>query len=151
VTSVEVWLLTFALSLTAGVVPLVSLEAALVGLIALRPETDVLPAAIAASLGQMFGKSLLYVSGAGIVRLPGARSRSERAQRLVAEVRRRLASNPATSLLLVAASACTGVPPLYAVALAAGALRLGFRAFFAAGFAGALVRFGAILAVARLY
>jgi membrane protein YqaA with SNARE-associated domain len=43
-----------------------------------------------------------------------------------------------------------GVPPLYAVAVAAGTLRLGLPTFVALGFLGRLLRFAAILLLPRL-
>ena len=55
------------------------------------------------------------------------------------------------ALAVVATSALTSVPPLYAVSHAAGALRLRFAPFFAAGCAGGFLRFAVLVALVRRF
>ena len=49
------------------------------------------------------------------------------------------------------ASAVTGLPPFYAISVAAGVLRLRFVLFFALGLAGRTLRFAAVFVVPRLF
>jgi membrane protein YqaA with SNARE-associated domain len=133
---VSVLLGTFAFALAGGIVPVLNVEAYLVSLSALSPGAPVWPVALAAALGQMTAKSLLYFAGRGVVRLPLCRM----AQRIEA-ASARLAASPHGSLAVVTASAVTGVPPFYATSVAAGVLRVRFTSFLAVGLAGRLLRF----------
>ena len=62
----------------------------------------------------------------------------------VSVLRRIFASQPRLSDPLIFVSALTGLPPFYAVSIAAGGLRLSLRRFLAAGFVGRAIRFGAL-------
>lgn len=140
------WLVTFLFSLAGGVIPLLNVEAYLLALSAVVPQAETIPVALAASLGQMLGKSLLYLAGKGLVRLPFRRS-DERIREMAA----RLARAEGGAMALVLASAVTGIPPFYGVSLAAGMLRMRFGRFFAVGCVGAFLRFAAVLSLARLF
>jgi hypothetical protein len=141
-----IWLATFGFSVAGGIVPVLNIEAYVLVLSAASPEAGVLPIAIAATLGQMMAKSLVYLAGTGLLRLPGA-GRSRRVERLVA----RLAPARGRALAVVLTSALTSVPPFYAVSLAAGTANVRFAGFFAAGCAGGFLRFAALFAVPRLF
>ncbi len=140
-----IWLATFGFSLAGGVVPVLNIEAYVLVVSAVSPEAGVLPVAVAATLGQMVAKSLVYLAGAGVLRIPAVRG-SRRVERLVA----RLAPAQGRALAVVVTSALTSVPPLYAVSLAAGTANVRFAGFFAAGCAGGFLRFAALFAVPRL-
>ena len=137
---------TFVFSLVGGIVPFLNVEAYLLSLSALAPAASVWPVAIAAALGQMAAKSLLYLAGRGLLRLPHPRMK-ERIEAATA----RLANAEHGSMAVVTASAVTGIPPFYAISVAAGVLRLRFARFFALGLAGRIVRFAAVFVVPRLF
>lgn len=136
---------TFLFSLVGGIVPVFNIEVFLLSLATLSPQSEVLPVALAASLGQMAAKSILYLSGRGLVRLP-FRVANDR----IAAITGRLARAERGATTLVLASALTGIPPFYVVSVAAGVLRLRFARFFAVGCAGRFLRFALIVALPRL-
>lgn len=139
-------LATFVFSLVGGIIPFLSIEAYVLALSAALPHADALPVALAASLGQMAAKSLLYLTGRGVLRLP-LRGTSDR----IRGVSARLARLDGGAMAIVLSSAVTSIPPFYAVSLAAGALRLRFGRFFAVGCAGAFLRFAAVFTLPRLF
>lgn len=141
-----IWLATFMFSLAGSVIPLLSIEAYVLALSVASPQAELLPVALAASLGQMAGKSLVYLSGRGLVRWP-----FRRADDRIREAAARLARAERGATALVLTSAVMSLPPFYAVSLAAGALRLPFGRFFAAGCAGAFLRFAVVFTVPRLF
>jgi membrane protein YqaA with SNARE-associated domain len=136
---------TFAFSLAGGIVPVLNVEAYLVALSALSPDASVGPVVLAAALGQMAAKSLLYLGGRGLLRLP---LRTLRAR--VESATARLAGAERGSLAVLAGSAVAGIPPFYAVSVAAGVTRMRFGRFFAVGLTGRLLRFAAVFLVPRL-
>lgn len=145
-TALGTFLATFAFSLAGGIIPFLSIEAFVLTLSVASPHADLLPVALAASLGQMAAKSLVYLTGRGVVRLPLRRT----GDRLRA-VSARLARVDGGAMLVVLTSAVTSLPPFYAVSLAAGALRLRFGRFFAVGCAGGFLRFAAVFTLPRLF
>jgi membrane protein YqaA with SNARE-associated domain len=137
---------TFLFSLVGGVVPFLNVEAYLVSVSALAPGASVWPVALAAALGQMAAKSLLYLGGRGLLRLPTGKT-SARIEAATA----RLATAERRSLAIVTTSAVVGVPPFYAISVAAGVVRLRFAPFLALGLTGRLVRFAAVFVLPRLF
>jgi membrane protein YqaA with SNARE-associated domain len=144
-TTAGIWLATFGFSVAGGIVPLLSIEAYVLMVSAASPQTEVLPVAFAAALGQMVAKSLVYLTGTGVVKLPLPGGR-DRINRLAA----RLDHSDRSAMVVILTSALASVPPFYAVSLAAGALHLRFARFFAVGCAGGLVRFAALFSLPRL-
>lgn len=141
------WILlaTFAVALGAGLVPFFSIEAYVLALSAASPSADLVSVALATSLGQMTAKSVVYLAGRGVLKLP-----MRRAAHGLGAVSKRLAGRRG-AMAIVLTSAATSVPPFYVVCLAAGALRLRFGPFFIAGYAGGVARFAALFAVPRLF
>ena len=139
-------LTTFLFSAAGGLVPVLNIEAYLLAVSVASPQADTLPVALAAALGQMVAKSLVYLTGTGAVRLPFTR-----VNRRIQDVAARLARAEPRALAVVLVSAVTSVPPFYAVSLAAGALRLRFSRFFAVGCAGGFVRFAALFSLPRVF
>jgi membrane protein YqaA with SNARE-associated domain len=136
----------FPLQPGRGVVPIFNVEIYLLSLSTLSPDRAALPVALSASLGQMAAKSLLYLAGRGVVRLPFGKAQS----RVQAEATR-LARAQAGPMSVVMASALTGLPPFYAVSVAAGMLKLRFVRFFLFGCAGRFLRFALVLGVPALF
>jgi membrane protein YqaA with SNARE-associated domain len=134
-------LATFGYCVASGFVPVLCAELFLIGVAAVTPAPLLGPLAVLAALGQMIGKSGMYLAGAGVLALPLGRFQ----EKLAAAERRVHAWKSRDLLVLV--SAFAGIPPLFAMSVLAGTLRFPFARFAAAGFAGRLLRFGLVLAV----
>lgn len=138
---------TVVVCFIAGLVPLVNAEVFLVGvsMFAITSPAQLPLVAACAAVGQMTAKVMLYYAGMGMFELPRGRFRErlERARSKIERWQRR-------PYLIYAVSASVGLPPFYLVSLAAGALRIGFRAFCAIGLAGRFLRFAVIVAIPHL-
>lgn len=143
----KVALATFAFSLLGGLVPLLNVEAYLLSVSALSPRASVWGVALAAALGQMAAKSVLYLAGRGLLRLPLPVRWADR----VAAAAARLSRAESGTATVVWASAVVGIPPFYAISVAAGALRVRFPFFFGAGLVGRFARFAAVFAIPRAF
>jgi membrane protein YqaA with SNARE-associated domain len=139
------WLTTFAVCFVGSIFPVVNTEIYLVGAVALSPPSYVAPLVVAAALGQMVGKVVMYHAGAGLLRIPSERVRS----RMMA-MQARFEARPRAGALVLFASATVGLPPLYVVAIACGAVRMNLLAFFVIGTVGRLVHFAAVAAIPEL-
>jgi membrane protein YqaA with SNARE-associated domain len=131
------WAATFGFALVSGVVPWVlNIE---LYLIAVATLTDASPVAIVglSTAGQTLAKYILYLVGRGSLNVSwikrGTMSKA-------AEI---FTKRPNSGLGIVAVSSVTGFPPLYGVALVAGALRLPVVPYMVAITLGRIVRFGA--------
>ena len=135
---------TLVVCFIAGLVPLVNAELYLVGVSmwAVHAPAQLPGVVLAAAVGQMTAKVLLYHAGMGMLELPRGRwkEKIERARAHLATWRKR-------PYLVYAVSSTVGLPPFYLVSLAAGALKIRFRAFCAIGLLGRIVRFGIIVAI----
>jgi membrane protein YqaA with SNARE-associated domain len=144
------FLTTFAVCLVSAVIPIVNAELYLLGASALAPRAFVPALIIAAALGQMIGKGVMYYAGRGALTIRWARL-----QRLVASVeeryRRTGADRSALGGSVIFLSAAVGFPPLYVVSIACGMFRVPFALFFTVGVIGRLVRFGAIVLLPQLF
>jgi membrane protein YqaA with SNARE-associated domain len=136
---------SFGLAFLSGVIPfLLSIE---LYLLAVAAFTDASAVAIVClvTAGQTTAKLVLYLVGRGALNIKwvkkGAASKAAGA----------FAKRPGSGLSVVAASAVIGFPPLYAVSLVAGTLRLPLVAFTLIIFAGRLVRFSAVFLVPGLF
>lgn len=140
-TALDVSIATLGAAFLSGFVPIVNIEAYLVGAAAMLPGCPALVVVVAATLGQMAAKTVLFLGGRGLVTLP-----SRHGERVLAAAAR-LAARRRSAPALVFTSALTGLPPFYVVSVAAG--MVGFRAgqFLLAGFAGRFLRFGAVFAL----
>jgi uncharacterized membrane protein YdjX (TVP38/TMEM64 family) len=93
----------------------------------------------------MTGKAAMYW-----LSRKSARPRSPLAQRAVDRWRARLQQRPRSALAVIFLSALVGFPPFFVVSLAAGALGVEFRRFFAAGAVGRLVHFTVVACIPEL-
>ncbi len=137
-------LAAFVYCVGSGFIPLLNAEVFLVGIAAVAPRESLPAVALFAAAGQMVAKAGMYLAGRGVVRLPKGR-RHEDIAAWQARVERWRSKD-----LLVLVSASVGLPPLYVMSVLAGSLKFPFLRFLAAGLAGRLVRFGAILAIPAL-
>ncbi len=134
---------TFLVCVASALVPVVNSELFLlaVGATASGPQLPALT--LLAALGQMTGKSVLYLGGRGVVHL---RAPSSGATRWSDRLHR---GGPAGDGLILM-SAITGLPPFYAMSVGAGAVHWSFPRFLVAGTVGRLLRFGVVLALPAL-
>jgi membrane protein YqaA with SNARE-associated domain len=135
---------TLAVAMGGGLVPFINVEAWVLGISFASPAATLVPVVLAASLGQVAAKCLLYRAGGGAVAWS---TRGDAAR--VASAVRRLEGAASRGALLVFASALTGVPPLYATSLAAGAARFRFDRFLVLVLLGRVLRFGLLSALPR--
>ncbi len=133
---------TLVVCFISGLVPIVNAELFLVGISAwVMTSPAQLPLlAIAAGVGQMTAKVILYFVGLGLFELPRGRWKAsiERARMRLDRWRKR-------PYLVLAVSSCVGLPPFLLVSIAAGALKIGIRTFCAIGVIGRTLRFALIL------
>lgn len=135
---------TFVVSFVSGFVPFVNTEAYLISVAALS-SSPALPLVVAATLGQMTAKLLLYLAGRGLLRLPRAR-RYETFDKLRHQLERRRGRTGT----LIFVSALLGLPPFYAVSVLAGMAQVPLLDFLVPGLLGRLLRFGAFFLFPQL-
>jgi membrane protein YqaA with SNARE-associated domain len=139
------WLTTFAVCIAGSIVPLINTEIYLVSAVALSPVSYVVPLVVAASLGQMVGKVVMYYAGRGVLRLP-----SERVRTKMVAMQARMEARPRAGAVVLFTSATVGLPPLYVVAIACGAARMNLVSFLVIGTVGRLIHFAAVAAIPQL-
>ena len=140
-----VWLTTLGFAVASAVVPVLNIELYLIGAAALAPRGMAVPLVLAATIGQMIGKVVVYFAATGTVKLPGKRLR-----RALEGMNTHLRNRPRSGGALVFASAASGFPPFFIVTVAAGAARMNLAAFVVLGFLGRLVRFSVCVALPHL-
>jgi membrane protein YqaA with SNARE-associated domain len=143
-TPAQVAWVSLLISFTSGFLPFVNVEAFLAGAAALSPDATLLLVVVPATVGQTAAKSLVYLGGRGLLRLPSALAASASA------FASRLAGVPARSAGLVFSSALVGLPPFYVVSVAAGAARVSPGLFLGMGSLGRFLRFAAVFTGLRL-
>ncbi len=153
-------LTTFLLALASAALPVVNMEVALVAADAASTAPDWLLAA-AAAVGQVAGKTLYYLLGAGVISpsrlLGGDRGRRRPARPVgprralwavrLAAVQAWAQQRPWGPAALTFVSAVTGLPPFAVTSFAAGTLRVPLWLFWATGLSGRFLRFLAVVGV----
>ena len=143
--TVTLYAVTFGLAFLSGVIPfLLSIELYLLAVAAFTDASTVAVVGLATA-GQTCAKLVLYLVGKGALNFKWVK------KSLASKAAEAFAKRPGSGLTVVAASAVAGVPPLYAVSLVAGTLRLPLVAFTLIIFAGRLVRFGAVYLAPGLF
>jgi len=136
----------FGLSIVSAVIPWVNAELVMISAVPLAASSTALAAlVVVVSAGQMTGKAAMYW-----LSRKSARPRSPLAQRAVDRWRARLQQRPRSALAVIFLSALVGFPPFFVVSLAAGAIGVEFRRFFAAGAVGRLVHFTVVACIPEL-
>ncbi len=130
------YLTTYIVGVISGLIPVVNLEVYLVWVAALTPSSQALPITALATVGQMTAKTLMYLAGAGVlkisVRKPGKKLQA--VQMKMAQWQHRLG-------LFLFSSASLGVPPFYVVSIASGICRVPLAVFVIWGLLGRFLRF----------
>ena len=129
----------FGMSVASGLVPVVNAEVLVVGAAVAAPSGYLIPVVAVSTLGQMVAKVALYACARWIPeRLPArARARLDRAADKAGRLKQ-------SGYALVLVSAIVGLPPFYAITLAAGAMKMKLAGFVVAGTLGRVVRFAAL-------
>jgi membrane protein YqaA with SNARE-associated domain len=140
-----VWLTTFGVAVASALIPVINIELYLLGAAALAPAAMAVPLVLAATIGQMVGKVVMYFAATGAVKLPG-----KRLQAALEGMNATLRNRPRSGGALVFASAAAGFPPFFMVTVAAGAARMNLAMFVILGFLGRLIRFAVIVALPHL-
>jgi len=143
--TVTLYAVTFGLAFLSGVIPFVlNIE---LYLLAVAAFTDAPAAAVVglATAGQTAAKLVLYLVGKGALNVKWVKKSA------ASKAAGAFAKRPGSGLSVVAASAVVGFPPLYAVSLVAGTLRLPLVAFTVIILAGRLARFSAVYLVPGLF
>jgi membrane protein YqaA with SNARE-associated domain len=131
----------------SALVPLVNIEAYLIGLGAVTAVGNVWLLSGVAAVGQMAGKLVWYYLGANALRWGWVRRKVERpkAQARLELWRARTHDNEWLAGGLNLMSAFSGFPPFAIVAVLAGQLRMNLVLFLVTGTAGRWLRFAAFL------
>jgi membrane protein YqaA with SNARE-associated domain len=136
---------TLLVCFVSGLVPFINAEVWLVAIaLSVAAPATLACVVVLAAIGQMIAKVLLYLAAKGALELPTGRYRAA-----VDRARARIAGWKKKPLLLLAVSSSVGLPPFYVVALLAGALEIRLPAFCVLGLLGRIVRFGAVVVIAR--
>ena len=143
--TVALYAATFGFAFLSGVIPFVlNLEIYLLAVAALTGAPAVAIVGLATA-GQTAAKLVLYLVGKGALNVRWVK---KSASSKAAEA---FAKHPGGGLGIVAVSSVVGFPPLYAVSLLAGTLRLPLAAFTVIIILGRAIRFGAVYLVPGLF
>ncbi|MHB0914650.1 MAG: hypothetical protein ACYC5A_04510 [Thermoleophilia bacterium] len=130
----------------SGFVPVVNAEIYLLLVAAMIPKSLFIPVLLLATIGQMSAKSLIYLTGKGVIHLP-----FKRIEKGVASMEKRMTDWESGIGTFMFVSAFSGFPPFYLSTFAAGAMRLRFNYFLLSGFSGRLLRFGVVMFFPQLF
>ena len=137
----------FGLTVASAVLPWLNAEIIVLALPAVTHSRGGLALLVCIAVaGQMTGKGLVYWLGR-----KGARRASPTMTAKLDRWRSRMTRRPSSPVAIVFLSSAVGLPPFFAITAIAGALKLDFVEFLAAGAAGRLIRFGGlVIAEARV-
>lgn len=137
----------FGVSVVSALLPVVNVEAYLVGLTAINGSDAVWTLSVVGGVGQMIGKVVWYYLGSNALRWGWVRRKMEKpkAQAKLDLWRARTHDRPWFAAGLVLVSAVTGFPPFAVIAVLAGQLRMNLTMFVVVGTIGRTLRFAAVL------
>ncbi|MFW5416755.1 hypothetical protein J0910_09055 [Nocardiopsis sp. CNT-189] len=129
----EETLLALAVGAAAGLVPLINIEVYLLGAAVFGDDALRIAVALAAAAGQTLGKIAFYYAGMGVLNVRWLKRKAERPPGRWAERagrwRRRAEEQPWWGAGLLALSSLVSIPPLMAVCVLAGAVRMRLSVF----------------------
>lgn len=138
-TLLVVLITTFAVCVAGAIIPLINTEIYLLSAVALSPPSYIVPLTVTATLGQMTGKLAMFYGGRGVLHINHDRVRNG-----VARLRAMLEHRPWTARAVLFSSATIGLPPLYVMSVACGAIGMSVATFLLIGTAGRLIHFAAV-------
>lgn len=109
------------------------------------PRGYAIPLILAATLGQMTGKSLMFFGGRGVKFLQRGRMKDR-----IEAVGEMMQGRDGAVGTLLFTSAATGLPPFYVVSVASGLVGVAFMQFAVLGFLGRLTRFSVVVMLPQL-
>jgi membrane protein YqaA with SNARE-associated domain len=165
------WLcLSLCVAFGASVLPVVSIELFVVGLVTSEPSLPWIGIGAAVALGQVLGKLLYYLAARGTIELPPLlhaklrhedrplsplrqrwRERTKRLRAFLETVRERCRRHPHWMTTTYGVSSLIGLPPYMATAVLAGIARMRPSLFVVLGFLGRFVRFSALAAAPAVF
>ena len=133
-------------SIASALVPLINIEAILAVAVSQAPSTT-WALVIAASVGQMLGKTIWYWGGMHLDRAPFVSRHLEKpkAKASLEKWHERAEGRPWFTAGLLFVSAAVGFPPYAVAAVLAGVLRVNFVVFLVTGLLGRGLRFWAVV------
>ena len=136
----------YALAVVSALVPWVNAEVIMLSAVPLAGSPSRLALLVGlVTLGQMTGKATIYWIARHAVR-----PQAPRLQRAIDRWREPLERRPQLALGVMLLSSTVGLPPLYIITLAAGALHVAFGRFLAVGTVGRLLHFAVLAFVPQL-
>jgi len=161
------WLcVTFGVALGSALVPFISVEIFVLGLMTQRPGISCLALGAVVAVAQIAGKLLYYYAGRGSIHLPAFlhrkpqpltdrrarwQLRTKRVRAWVERTRDRCERHPGWMFGTYGVSSVTGLPPFMAMTVLAGLVRMPLTTFVSVGLAGRFVRFSALAASPALF
>lgn len=151
------WLLaTMGTALLGSILPVVNIELYLIGVLSVVHGLPWWGLALAATVGQLAGKTLFYLAGRGSVRL-GERlgrmtrtNKNNRTARWLEQFRRKAEQRPLWGLAVLFLGAVTGIPPFTMMAFVSGAAGMRLLSFLAVSFVGRAAHFLAVAGAPEL-
>ncbi|WP_406689106.1 hypothetical protein REH65_23430 [Saccharopolyspora sp. ID03-671] len=144
---------TFGVSVASALLPLISVELFVVGLVLKEPEIPWWVLALVIAAGQIGGKLLHYYAARGSIRLPGLVRREREAPKTrgrwrawLESFRENCRNRPVWAGAVLLVSAVASLPPFAAVAFVAGWAKVPVTTFLLTGFVGRFARFGVLAA-----
>jgi membrane protein YqaA with SNARE-associated domain len=132
-------LTTFGVCLAGAFIPIVNTEIYLLSVSAVSPAEFVIPLVVAATVGQMAGKVVMFYAGRGMLKIPNGKFQDR-----VLKMREQLEKRPWVAKATLFSSATTGLPPLYVMALVSGTVGMGIFSFITIGTVGRLIHFAVV-------
>jgi membrane protein YqaA with SNARE-associated domain len=144
-TTPVLYVVSYLVALLSGLIPFViNIEAYLIAVAAIAHASPV-PMVGTVTAGQMTAKLILYLSGSGALKLKFVRKEK------MAKASAAFEKYHNHSTGVVALSSIVGLPPIYGVALLAGALRFPLLRFMVVATLGRIIRFGAVYMLPGLF
>lgn len=140
----------FGVSVASALLPLISVEVFLVGLVLEGPHVPWWALALVITVGQMGGKLLYFYAAQGVIRLPSflhrktSKESKGRWRGWLHRFRDSCQHRPMWTSTVLLVSATASLPPYAATAVVAGWARIPLATFLITGFVGRFARFGAL-------
>lgn len=165
------WLcVTLGVAFGSALLPLMSVEVFVLGLVANEPNVHWLAVGAVVAIGQVSGKFLYYLAARGSISLPAYlhdrlhrrecppsprrdrwQARTKRIRGWIDALRERCHRHPHWMTGTYGLSSVIGLPPFMATTVLAGLVRMSMSTFLAAGLLGRFVRFSALAASPALF
>jgi membrane protein YqaA with SNARE-associated domain len=151
----------------SALLPLISIEIFLLGLVSQRPELPWLALGAVIAIGQVAGKLIYYWAAKGDLHLPAflhrkrtkpltprrhrMAMRTKRIRAVLERLTERCHRHPRWMVGTYSVSSVVGVPPFMATSVLAGLARMKLSAFLSAGLLGRFVRFSLLAASPAIF